>query len=226
MANWYRHRVERRVVESSHATLCVSGTLCNKMQAMVPAARVVLSPNAVDSALLEQEWPERRPAHPPVIGYFGHLSPAWFDWPALIRVARRLPDHQFEIIGHSAPGELKLPPNVVLCGPRPWEELGRAAASWSAAIIPFRMGALADGVDPIKVYEYLAFGLPVVSFRMPQIEGYPAVTTVDSAEAFAKALREACQSLPDSGAIESFLERNTWERRIGQLLELEREARQ
>jgi hypothetical protein len=61
---------------------------------------------------------------------------------------------------------------------------------WSTAVIPFRMGPLADGVDPIKIYEYLAFGLPVVSFRMPQISDYPYTITVDSVGAFCDALRQ------------------------------------
>lgn len=223
MANWYNRRIERRVVRECDATLCVSGALCKKMQGMAPDAKVLLSPNAVDSAILKNGMPARKPAQPPVIGYFGHLSAAWFDWSALRRVAHLRPQYRFEIIGHSAPTELDLPSNVLLRGAQPWHRLAELTESWSVGIIPFRMGPLADGVDPIKVYEYLAFGLPVVSFRMPQIEGYPGVQTVETNEAFAVALDVACNSVVDSEAVRDFLSRNTWRVRIRELLHLAQE---
>lgn len=225
MASWYKRRVERRVVAGCHATMCVSDALCEKMRSMVPGARVLLSPNAVDSALLRRRPAKRGPIEPPQIGYFGHLSAAWFDWPALINVARLRPRYRFKIIGHSAPAGLDLPGNLQLGGPQSWHRLEQLATHWSAAIIPFRMGPLADGVDPIKVYEYLAFGLPVVSFRMAQIERYPGVKTVDSEEAFARALDAACENPLDDATVEEFLSRNTWRIRIKELLRLAHEVR-
>lgn len=226
MARWYRRRVERAVVAGCHVTLCVSRPLCEKMQRMVPDARVELSPNAVDARLLEALPPRQSSSEHKRVGYFGHLSAAWFDWPALADIAERCPHYRFEIIGHSAPVDLDLPANVHMLGPRPWESLAEVASTWNAAIIPFRMGALADGVDPVKVYEYLAFGLPVVSFRMPQIEGYPGVTTVDNHDAFCRALDAACQLSLDRGEIRQFLERNTWETRIEELRKLAAEVAQ
>jgi hypothetical protein len=154
-----------------------------------------------------------------VVGYFGHLSGAWFDWEALQEVARARPQLRFEIIGHSAPPGLNLPANIVLLGPKPWSQLHEYAARWSAAIIPFRMGRLADGVDPIKIYEYLSLQLPVVSFRMPQIESYPCTWTAGSVDEFCRALDQACQSWPDPVVLAQFLALNTWEVRAEQLLE-------
>jgi hypothetical protein len=129
------------------------------------------------------------------------------------------PHLRFEIIGHSEPAGLQLPGNIVLLGPKPWHVLHEYAARWSAAIIPFRMGPLADGVDPIKIYEYLALQLPVVSFRMPQIAGYPYTWTVDSQEAFCRALDDACLCQPDAGVLGDFIASNTWEVRAVQLLD-------
>lgn len=87
-------------------------------------------------------------------------------------------------------------------------------------MIPFRMGVLADGVDPIKVYEYLAFGIPVVSFRMPQISDYPHVATVADVKSFCEALDEACQIEVDMELIKQFVKRKTWDVRLGELLSL------
>src|SRR5690606_28885361 len=112
----------------------------------------------------------------------------WFDWQAFIQIAEKCPQYRFEIIGHSALAGLQLSDNIHLLGPKPWHELHRYASRWRVAIIPFRMGPLADGVDPIKIYEYLSFGLPVVSFLMPQIKDYPYTSTVASVEEFCAAL--------------------------------------
>ncbi|WP_323844042.1 glycosyltransferase [Microbulbifer magnicolonia] len=220
MARWYRKAAERRAVVESQATICVSGPLCDKMRKLAPGSRVKLSPNAVESSFLPAGYHRRPRIAPRVVGYFGHLSDAWFDWSAFLTIARRCPQFRFEIIGHSEPANLDVPSNVELLGAMPWTQLHKVAAGWSAAIIPFRMGKLSDGVDPIKIYEYLSFGLPVVSFRMPQIESYPYTRTVEDVEGFCTALNEVCALTPDRQRIDLFLSRNTWEVRASELLEL------
>lgn len=221
MARWFRHGVERQLVGQCDATLCVSAPLVAKMQRLAPGRPVLLAPNAVEADFLPQNY-RRTPSEPARVGYFGHLSDAWFDWPAFIDIARACPHLVFEVIGHSAPQGLRLPANIELQGPKPWQELYRYAARWSAAIIPFRMGVLADGVDPIKIYEYLSFELPVVSFRMPQIEHYPYTRTVGSVAEFCDALLEACHTQVDKTVINHFIADNTWEVRAQQLLALAR----
>lgn len=224
MARWFKAQVERQLVSECDATLCVSAPLVAKMQKLAVHAQIVLMPNAVERDYAPSGY-ERLPVEPPVVGYFGHLSSAWFDWEALCQVAVERPGLRFEIIGHSAPSGLQVPRNVVLLGAKPWQVLHQYARCWSAAIIPFRMGALADGVDPIKIYEYLALQLPVVSFRMPQIEKYPYTFTVDSVAGFCQALDVACRCQPNNAVLADFLAANTWELRATQLLTWAGEAR-
>jgi hypothetical protein len=81
------------------------------------------------------------------------------------------------------------------------------------------MGQLAEGVDHIKIYEYFGLGLPVVSFRMPQIEEYPYTRTVDSRLAFAAALDEAVDNQPDPKVLTEFLDASTWKHRARQFLD-------
>ena len=218
MARWFDATVERQLVATVDRTFCVSRPLVEKMQRLAQGSCVELMPNALEADLLPKEYRRVPEENPRIVGYFGHLSPAWFDWESFSEIARRCPNYRFEVIGHSAPDGLSLPENVKMPGPKPWQELHRFAARWSAAIIPFRMGPLADGVDPIKIYEYLAFGLPVVSFRMPQISDYPYTTTVDNVSAFCDALEDACATETERVVIDAFLARNTWEIRVSQLL--------
>ncbi|AZT84502.1 methyltransferase [Marinobacter sp. NP-4(2019)] len=218
MARWFDADVENTLVRGTDATVCVSQPLVAKMSALSPGSRVELMPNAVEADFLPGDYEHRPERDPKIVGYFGHLAGAWFDWEAFSEIAERCSAYRFEIIGHSAPHGLTLPDNVELLGPKPWNQLYQFAGRWSAAIIPFKMGPLADGVDPIKIYEYLSFGLPVVSFQMPQINDYPATRTVSSVQEFCCALVEVCESAPDKAHIVEFLKRNTWEVRATELL--------
>lgn len=225
MARWFNAQVERDVVSRTHVTMCVSRILCDKMARLSPGSRVELVPNATEVDFIPPGYRHAPAQEPRIIGYFGHLSTAWFDWDAFLAIARLRPQYRFEVLGHSAPPGLVLPENVALLGPRPWRQLHEIARHWSVAVIPFRMGKLADGVDPIKIYEYLSLGLPVVSFRMPQIADYPYTTTVNTVPDFCTALDHACEITTDPVRIRDFITHNTWEKRAEQLLLLADEYR-
>lgn len=212
MAKWYKSWAEKYVVRNCDAVTCVSAPLQKKMQFFDNTKRIELLPNGYDTTFRSPDF-MRTPSKRPKIGYFGHLTNAWFDWDSLARIAAARPQFQFELIGHGYPKDLRLPANVTLFGPLPHSDINRLAASWSAAIICFKIGRLADGVDPIKIYEYLSLGLPVISFRMPQIDSYPYTRTVDDVPSFVTAIDEAVATIPDIGRIESWLHKNTWELR-------------
>jgi glycosyltransferase involved in cell wall biosynthesis len=159
-------------------------------------------------------------------GYFGHLADAWFDWELLFRAAARLAHIRFEIIGYGEPAWARERifeiPNVWLPGKVQPLDLQTFAAHWSAALIPFRPGLLAEAVDPIKIYEYLFFGLPVVATGIRHIARYPYTYVAGGEDEFVAAIHEALQVEMDARELESFLAETTWDRRfaqIGKLLE-------
>jgi glycosyltransferase involved in cell wall biosynthesis len=218
VADWYVGHVERFLVNNTDFSAGVSRPLQAKLRAFTDSRDVLLSPNAYDPAFGAPGY-RRRPAPAVTVGYVGHLTPAWFDWPSLGTVARSRPDYRFQIIGHGAPRDLDLPPNVELLGPKDHAAIRRCAESWSAAIIPFKVGKLADAVDPIKVYEYLALQLPVVSFRMPQISSYPYTRTVETTDQFVAALDLAVTTPVDGAVVKEFLAANTWDHRLDAILD-------
>ncbi len=218
-AKWYNRSVEQYLVNNAGRVTAVSRPLRDKIQGMLARGQVELSPNALDADFLTGRKREcRSRTESKVVGYFGHLTAAWFDWDSLIWTARRMPAFRFEIIGHSMPGGIRLPSNVSYLGPKNHDEVRRIARSWKAAMIPFKPSPLADAVDPIKVYEYLALGLPVVSFRMPQIHDYPGVFIAASREEFRLALQRAAEARLDLDEVDDFLSRNRWEDRVRALL--------
>lgn len=127
--------------------------------------------------------------------------------------------YRFEIIGHSGPVDLKLPTNIHLLGPKNSIEINDIASRWKVGIIPFKINKLSAAVDPIKIYEYLALGLPVVSFFMPQIKNYPNTRLANSVDEFANELDLALKENTNNIEIDKWLEENTWKERVDQYRE-------
>ena len=218
-AKWYKSSVEKYIVRNCDHVTAVSKPLATKLDHYEPMNPVHVVPNALSPNFLSQTY-KWKGSSKVKVGYFGHLTPSWFDWDSLIEIAKNRPKFQFEIIGHSAPDDLQLPSNIDLMGPKTHPEINVIAAEWSVAIIPFKTGLLSDAVDPIKIYEYMALDLPTVSFRMPQIDDYPATITVGNVEDFLTALDEFSIYRPKKGSLNKWLSNNTWGDRVQYMLDL------
>ena len=223
-AKWYNSGIEKYIVRNCDHVTAVSWPLGKKLDAYDPLSPVQIVPNALSPNFLSQGY-KWKGSSKVKIGYFGHLTSSWFDWDSLIEIANMRPDYHFEIIGHSAPEDLELPSNIDLMGPKTHPEINIIAAEWKVAIIPFKPGLLADAVDPIKIYEYMALDLPTVSFRMPQIDSYPYTITVETNEEFGFALDEFVRYRPKKGALKRWLANNTWGDRIDDMLRLSNQQR-
>lgn len=162
-AFWYDEAFERHVLGTAEAVFAVNEPLARHLEALGCEAPVVV-PNGVSPAIAEVD--EERPLErgTVTVGYFGYLAGAWFDWDLVAGAARSRPDWRFHLIGYGGgPEGLELPPNVVLLGKKPQRHLAAFARNWDVAVVPFKAERLAAGADPIKTYEYLAMGLPVVT---------------------------------------------------------------
>ena len=140
------------------------------------------------------------------IGYFGHLTDAWFDWELIQQLAKNHMDWTFHMIGYGAPEKLRVPNNVILYGKKLPEELPKYAAYWDVAIIPFINNELTKGVNPIKVFEYLQLRLPVVASNMPEIAEYPYVSIAIGYEEFEAAIVSSAEIVMEEEKVQSFIE--------------------
>jgi hypothetical protein len=148
----------------------VTPELVNRLSNRHGAEKCHLVPNGCDYDHFASSKKVRRPAqwkpNTPVIGYAGVVD-AWFDWDAVLAIASALPGGIVWIIGScNTTVPQSLPSNVVLEGFVPYEELPPYYAGFDISIIPFKGDVLLKGVSPIKLYEYLAAGKPVVSSAM------------------------------------------------------------
>lgn len=125
----------------------------------------------------------------PIFGFFG-LIQFWIDTSLLELVAKLRPKYSFVFIGDCSidVSHLACLPNVHFLGRKKNHELPAYCRAFDAGLMPFTQTAMTDSVNPIKMYEYLAAGLPVVSTPLPEARRFSDVIELtDTPEAFAKA---------------------------------------
>ena len=108
----------------------------------------------------------------PVLGFYGELN-NWIDLPMIAEAAKKRPSWSFALIGRVAVEAgsieyLKKIPNVHLLGQKKYAELPSYCAAFDAALIPMKMNELTVCVNPLKLREYLAAGVPVISAPLPK----------------------------------------------------------
>lgn len=155
----------------------------------------------------------------PRVVYAGSLEP-WFDVELLAAAARARPNVNFVIIG---PARIPLTavkglPNVHLLGPRPYAQLPGYLAHAHAGIIPFRVSEHIDAVNPIKLYEYLAAGLPVVVTAWDELERMqpPAALTRGRTQ-FIEAIDDVLDRPGDAELRRTYARANSWAARFEQV---------
>ena len=116
-----------------------------------------------------------RPRSRPVIGYYGAIAD-WFDIDLVLYCARKHPEWQVVLIGASEGAdvsEVRRMPNIALLGEKPYGELTRYLYAFDVCIIPFKLVELTKATNPVKVYEYLCAGKPVVAVDLPELRLLP-----------------------------------------------------
>jgi len=157
------------------------------------------------------------------VGYVGALA-HWVDADALRLAAQRLPEWTFEMAGRvesPAIAALRDLPNVTLLGEIPYRAVPDFLAGLSALIIPFHDNPLTRAVDPVKLYEAMAVGIPIVARALPEVARWPEplVYVYEDPESLAATLARAIAS--DSPAVRvarrQAVDGETWTARVAQL---------
>lgn len=185
-------------------------------------------PNVVDyehfsSARSKGEIPEditRIPA--PRIGFVGALSDYKIDFELITKVAALRPDWHWVLIGQIGEGQpsttvnILNKPNIHLLGARTYAQLPAYLRGIDVAVMPMRKNPYTESMFPMKFFEYLAAGTPVVSVPLPALEEFKeAVVIAASPEEFVSGIAIALQRGPelvDKGTV--FAQTHTWEKRL------------
>lgn len=129
----------------------------------------------------------------PLLCYYGALA-RWLDYGALRRLAA---DGRFTLllIGAKYDGsfdrELAGRDNVVFLGARPYASLPGYASRCDVLLVPFRKGEVSDAASPVKLFEYMALGRPVVAADTAECRRYRCVLIASDAEDYVRRVEQA-----------------------------------
>jgi polysaccharide pyruvyl transferase CsaB len=220
-AIWFDEEFERHLIGACDALFAINEELARRVRDLGGPGVEILG-NGLKAGISEVREPRPLVRGEITVGYFGYLAGAWFDWELLAGAARRRPAWRFYLIGYGgSPEGVVLPANVELLGKQPQADLAAFAANWDVAVIPFKPDRLAAGADPIKTYEYLAMGLPVVVTGVyPPAGGEAFVARAEGEEEFLAAIESAArrQGPEEIAARRAFAATCTWDRRLDTLL--------
>lgn len=232
VADWIRDK-ERRLCEKADLVFTTSRALYEDKSQYNPE-HTHLVHNVGDAehfktarAASTEVAEEIRELSGPVIGFVGAVSDYKLNSEWLLELSRRKPDWQIAVVGpvgeadpSTDVSDLKSAANVHLLGHRDYERLPEYIKGFDVATIPYRINEYTRSVFPIKFFEFLATGTPVVISALPALEEYyDAVEVADDADAFVEKCELALER-GDEGAERrvELAEQNSWWSRIDEMM--------
>jgi glycosyltransferase involved in cell wall biosynthesis len=161
-----------------------------------------------------------------VVGYHGMIA-RWFDFDLVGAIADELPDVEILLVGPVDPSvrerlaDLEGRPNVHYLGPRQSDEIAAYVQSFDVGVVPFVVDDLTRAVSPLKMYEYMAAGVPVVATPLPVCEAHPLVATADDPQTFVRLVVDALDRSGDPAFVDSLRQaahEASWSNRIAPVI--------
>jgi GT2 family glycosyltransferase len=167
---------EEEILVAEADLVTVTGSLLKKKWSGA-AARCALIRNGVDFPFFARRCVPNNfltEIKGTIIGFYGALA-EWIDYQLLAAIATQRPDWNLVLIGDVFVKDLaglESMPNVHLLGRRPYSEMPLYLYHFDACLIPFRLYNVTHAVDPVKFYEFVSAGKPVVSVPLEEMKIY------------------------------------------------------
>ena len=184
---------------------------------------VHLLPNAAEVQHFEKEYTPDQTLMDiiniphPRIGYMGMIS-EWFDFNLITQVLDENKEVSIICIGpwENVDVDQFNEDRLFFLGPKPYRELPDYLNSFDVLIIPFRINDLTRAVNPIKLYEYLATGKPIVTTNLPEIHPFNDVVYISkNSEEFVRHIQTALEETGVlNGRRKEIARKNGWENRV------------
>jgi glycosyltransferase involved in cell wall biosynthesis len=212
--------LERAMVRSADATVCVSRLRAEELRTAVPeaAGRIHYIPHGAPTPFLAASplaQPGERPgdlAHlpRPLLGYIGSMEDR-VDWELMDRLSREFPRASVVILGR-VPAPVGEPwwepcarflarPNVHALGWRPQETLARYYQAFDITLIPYRIDhPFNRACNPTKIMDAMGSGRPIIATAIPECRLHAERFHVaEDAEEFLDAVRQVLDQDSDDG---------------------------
>jgi glycosyltransferase involved in cell wall biosynthesis len=162
----------------------------------------------------------------PVFGYTGSVHGDRVDVELVREVARRI-DGTLVFIGPdmlTAEQRRRMtePGNVIVNGPVSYQELPQYMRAFDACVVPHCVSAFTESLNPIKLFEYLAAGKPIVSTDVAGFRDYPQFVLIAcTADEFAAACKSALGEPADRPAARRHeAAKHSWSSRVDKIEEV------
>jgi glycosyltransferase involved in cell wall biosynthesis len=170
--------LEEDLLASADVTLYANKALLAEEQ-MLTKGRAIHLDHGVDSQLFDYSAVLEAPADlaripKPVIGFFGNLRSYVVDFSLIAQIAQDIPEAQIVLIGdlQDSVAELKGLKNIHLLGKKLYSEIPSYGAFFDVSVVPYQNNEWVRYSNPIKLKEYLALGLTIVSSDYPAAHNY------------------------------------------------------
>jgi glycosyltransferase involved in cell wall biosynthesis len=223
-------QLEEELIEKSDLVITCSSRLQASKSKLNP--KCVLVRHGVEQAHFKTALDEAteipadvRDLPRPVFGFYG-LVAEWVDLEAMARVAEAYPHGSLVIVGEhnnadaAGMARLRALPNVHFLGRKPYAALPGYCKAFDVALLPFLKNELTENANPLKLREYLAAGLPVVSTDIPEAKAVAerGVYLADGADAFVTRVGEALSGgAGPNRARSDAMARESWDEKVADI---------
>lgn len=164
-----------------------------------------------------------------IVGYYGAIA-QWFDYDLLEYAARHLPEVDFVLIGKIydesyATSSIQNCSNIHFIGPVPYDDLPYYANKFDICTIPFKVNSITNATSPLKLFEYMALGKPILTTAMQESAKYKSVNISNDYAEYVAKVKELLEYTPVSNPAyyetlaQDALD-NTWEAKADAILEM------
>ncbi len=224
---------ETDLVRRSDLVICTSRQLYEEKKLINKSTFFI--PNATDINHISKALNQNTPVNEhvadlkkPIIGYTGSIERR-LDYTLLKEVINNNKDKSFVFAGPTSqeyiPEWFIDTPNIFLTGHIPYNDIPGLIKGFDVAIIPFKKDAVSQTIFPLKLFEYLGAGKPVIATNFnPDLEEFTQgmVSFCENAKSFSLAIKNALEN--DNSDLKksriAVASQNTWEKRGNDIAEL------
>ncbi len=162
-----------------------------------------------------------------VICYYGSLA-VWFDYTLLKKVAQKYPNYAIVLIGveydnsfkKSKIGKLN---NVFYLGKTNYYDLHKYSENADLLIIPFLINEITESTSPVKLFEYMATNVPILTTNMPECRKYKSVVIGENHTDFINKIDSTINLINNADYLKLEMKEameNTWEKKANIIINL------